>query len=69
MKQTGMDEHVFCMSDIEEPIDTWLHRPIARFLVSHLQHTKVSPNLLTVCSGVLGIAAGCCIGMAGASPF
>jgi hypothetical protein len=44
--------------DIEEPIDVWVHRPLAYLLALLLYPTPVSPNAVTVFSIVCGIAAG-----------
>lgn len=44
--------------EVEEPIDVWVHRPPAYVLARILLPTPVSPNAVTVCSIVLGIAAG-----------
>lgn len=47
-------------NDVEEPIDRWLHRPLADLLVVRplLPMTFVSPNHLTLASGALSLAAG-----------
>ena len=47
--------------EVEEPIDVWVHRPPAYVLARLLLPTPVSPNLITVCSIVLGVTAGVCI--------
>ncbi len=43
--------------EVEEPIDVWVHRPIAYLLARAAFHTPVSPNAITLCSMLLGIAA------------
>jgi phosphatidylglycerophosphate synthase len=47
--------------EVEEPIDVWVHRPPAYVLARILLPTPVSPNAVTVCSILLGIAAGIAI--------
>ncbi len=44
--------------DVEEPIDVWVHRPLAYLLARALLPTPVSPNLVTMISIVFGIAGG-----------
>jgi hypothetical protein len=43
--------------EVEETIDVWVHRPIAYLLAQAVYHTPVSPNAITVCSMLLGVAA------------
>ncbi|HEX7669272.1 MAG TPA: CDP-alcohol phosphatidyltransferase family protein, partial [Polyangiaceae bacterium] len=43
---------------VEEPIDVWVHRPIAYVLARGLMPTPVSPNGVTLGSILLGIASG-----------
>jgi hypothetical protein len=43
---------------VEEPIDVWVHRPLAYVLTKLLYPTPVSPNLVTFISILFGIAAG-----------
>jgi phosphatidylglycerophosphate synthase len=47
--------------EVEEPIDVWVHRPPAYVLALLLLPTRVSPNMVTVGSIVLGCAAGVAI--------
>jgi phosphatidylglycerophosphate synthase len=44
--------------EVEEPIDVWVHRPLAYVLAKALFHTPVSPNLVTLISIAFGIATG-----------
>jgi phosphatidylglycerophosphate synthase len=44
--------------EVEEPIDVYVHRPPAYVLALLLLPTRVSPNMVTVGSIVLGFAAG-----------
>ena len=43
--------------DVEEPIDLYVHRPLAYLLARALLNTPVSPNLITLCSLVIGMYA------------
>jgi phosphatidylglycerophosphate synthase len=44
--------------EVEEPIDVWVHRPPAYLLALALLPTRISPNMVTVGSMLLGSAAG-----------
>jgi phosphatidylglycerophosphate synthase len=44
--------------DVEEPIDVWVHRPLAYALAWIAYPTPVSPNFITCCSIALGTLAG-----------
>jgi phosphatidylglycerophosphate synthase len=44
--------------EVEEPIDVWVHRPLAYVLARALLPTPVSPNLVTLISIAFGIATG-----------
>jgi phosphatidylglycerophosphate synthase len=41
--------------DVEEPIDLYVHRPLAYVLARALLPTPISPNLVTIASMVLGV--------------
>lgn len=43
--------------DVEEPIDVYVHRPLAYVLARALLPTPVSPNLVTIASMVIGVYA------------
>jgi phosphatidylglycerophosphate synthase len=43
--------------EVEEPIDVWVHRPLAFLLARFLLPTFVSPNVVTVGSIMLGLSA------------
>jgi hypothetical protein len=43
--------------EVEEPIDVWVHRPLAYLLARAALPTPVSPNLITMLSIALGISA------------
>ncbi len=50
--------------DVEEMIDFYVNRPIAGRLALAIDPLPVSPNQITVASGIAGIASGLCIGFA-----
>ncbi len=54
--------------DVEEPIDVWVHRPLAYLLARSVFRTPVSPNAITLGSVVLGVAALYCL-LRGALPL
>jgi phosphatidylglycerophosphate synthase len=41
--------------DVEEPIDVYVHRPLAYLLARALLPTPVSPNLVTIASMLIGV--------------
>jgi phosphatidylglycerophosphate synthase len=43
---------------VEEPIDVWVHRPLAYLLARALLKAPISPNLVTLVSIAFGIATG-----------
>lgn len=43
--------------EVEEPIDVWVHRPVAFLFARLLLPTRISPNAVTSMSIVLGVAA------------
>ncbi len=43
--------------DVEEPIDVYVHRPLAYVLARALLPTPISPNLVTIASMVSGVSA------------
>ncbi len=43
---------------VEEPIDVWVHRPVAYVLAKALLPTPVSPNVVTLVSILFALAAG-----------
>jgi hypothetical protein len=47
--------------DVEEPVDVWVHRPLAYILARAAYPTPVSPNMITLGSIVLGVSAGACM--------
>lgn len=47
--------------EVEEPIDVFVHRPLAYLLALALYPTPVSPNAVTLFSIVCGLVAGICL--------
>jgi phosphatidylglycerophosphate synthase len=43
--------------DVEEPVDVYVHRPLAYLLARALLPTPISPNLVTIGSMVIGVTA------------
>ena len=41
--------------DVEEPVDVYVHRPLAYLLARALLPTPISPNLVTIASMVIGV--------------
>lgn len=53
--------------DVEEPVDVYVHRPLAYVLARALLPTPISPNLVTIASMVIGVS-GAVLMMAPAVP-
>ena len=52
-------------AETEELVDLRVHRPLAALLVQRLQASPVSSNQVTIASGIIGMAAGIVIAVAG----
>ena len=50
--------------DVEEPVDYWVNRPLASLLVKVLAPLPITPNQVTVLSGIVGSFSGIVIGTA-----
>lgn len=50
--------------EVDEPIDTYLHRPLASVAVRLLLPLPITPNQVTVLSACIGLLSGICISMA-----
>ncbi|MBI4706031.1 MAG: CDP-alcohol phosphatidyltransferase family protein [Deltaproteobacteria bacterium] len=50
--------------DVEELVDLYLHRPLAALLVRMLLPLPITPNQVTVASGVVSVVAGIFMGLA-----
>jgi phosphatidylglycerophosphate synthase len=46
------------VDEIEEPVDFYMHRPVARLIGTLLLRTPITPDQITIMSGVTGVAAG-----------
>jgi phosphatidylglycerophosphate synthase len=46
--------------DVEDPVNLWLHRPLAYAFVALVYRTRITPNMITALALVVGIAAGVC---------
>lgn len=53
----------FKPAEVEELIDLYFHRPLAQRLVDYLSKTSITPNQVTVASGLTGVASGVLLAM------
>jgi phosphatidylglycerophosphate synthase len=53
-------ESVLKSREVEDPVNLWLHRPLAYGLVALLYRSPVTPNQITVLSLLVGLTAGAC---------
>ena len=51
-------------NDVEEPIDSHWHRPLAGMIARALEPTAITPNQVTVASGLLGFSSGLALALA-----
>ena len=49
--------------EVEELVDLYIHRPLAARLIPLLVRTPITPNQVTILSGLTGIAAGLCFAL------
>jgi phosphatidylglycerophosphate synthase len=54
--------------EVEELVDEYVHRPLARRVVAVLVHTPITPNQVTLISGALGVAAGVALALGAKEP-
>lgn len=54
--------------EVEELVDEYVHRPLARGLVALLVRSPITPNQVTLISGLLGVAAGLAIALGAREP-
>jgi len=54
--------------EVEELVDEYLHRPLARRVVDLLVHTPITPNQVTLIAALIGIAAGIALGFGTRGP-
>lgn len=50
--------------EVEEWVDERIHRPLARRVVALLLHTPITPNQVTLLSGLVGVSGGVVTGLA-----
>lgn len=53
-------ESVLKSREVEDPVNLWIHRPLAYGLVALLYRSPVTPNQITLFSLLVGLAAGAC---------
>jgi phosphatidylglycerophosphate synthase len=53
---TDENEHV--LKDLAEPVNIYIHEPIAKIFVRGLKNTRVTPNQVTYLSVLIGFASG-----------
>jgi phosphatidylglycerophosphate synthase len=46
--------------DVEDPVNLWLHRPLAYGFVALVYRSPITPNQITLLAMLVGIAAGAC---------
>ena len=44
--------------EVEDPVNLWLHRPLAYGFVAATFRTPITPNMITVLAVVVGMTAG-----------
>jgi phosphatidylglycerophosphate synthase len=54
-------ESVLKSREVEDPVNLWVHRPLAYGLVALLYRSPVTPNQITLLSLLVGLGAGACI--------
>lgn len=54
--------------EAEELVDEYLHRPLARLLIPGLARTAITPNQVTLLSGLVGVIGGILLGMSAQRP-
>jgi phosphatidylglycerophosphate synthase len=53
-------ESVLKSREVEDPVNLWVHRPLAYGLVALLYRSPVTPNQVTLISLLVGLSAGAC---------
>ncbi len=46
--------------DVEDPVNLWVHRPLAYAFVALIYRTPITPNQITLLAMLVGIASGAC---------
>jgi len=54
--------------DVEDPVNVWVHRPLAYGFVRTIFHTRITPNMVTFLAMLVGLAAGAFILLGISSP-
>ena len=52
-------EDLLKSNDVEDPVNRYVHRTLAYLFVKSVFRTPITPNMITVSTIVLGVAAGC----------
>jgi len=47
--------------DVEDPVNIWMHRPLAYAFVAAIYHTPLTPNLVTLLAMTVGLVSGALI--------
>lgn len=47
--------------EVEDPVNLWVHRPLAYGLVALIHRSPITPNQITLLAMLVGIVAGACI--------
>jgi hypothetical protein len=53
-------ESVLKSRDVEDPVNLWVHRPLAYAIVALIYRTSITPNQITLVATIVGISAGVC---------
>lgn len=54
--------------EVEELVDEYVHRPLARRLVRLLVRTPITPNQVTLLSAIVGVAGGVAVALGASNP-
>jgi phosphatidylglycerophosphate synthase len=60
MKELPAFESLLKSRDVEDPINLWVHRPLAYGFVALVYRTRITPNQVTLLATLVGLAAGAC---------
>lgn len=55
--------------EVEELVDEYIHRPLARRIVDVLVHTPITPNQVTLVAALIGVVAGVLLGLSAGHPL
>lgn len=48
-------------NDVEDPVNRWVHRTLAYLFVKAIFKTRITPNMITLSTVVLGLISGCAL--------